>query len=397
MPAIETENRYPELSAKYQGALEGLIVDNEEPGITIFRGGPLDLRHYGIDEAWLTPLLVADASGYSTFHVIQINGSGQFDSCSPIQLNVASDLSLKLGDRNSRQVSELTDYLTKPSKSPQTIMRPSTAGNLAFPVIQSPLLLPHPDVILNRAQRAAARLQRELVVEKVDSNDLVQEVLRPKMQLGNLLLGKERVIETHDLGSVHVTPIHTLGKDPWKYYEIMSAEPIEDLDRYALTRVRVDSGCDIGECLHDGGCDCRFQMHMAIRDAWEKDSLVIHIPSQDGRGYGMAIKMATEGGKRGIDVGYNHGKGPMDTVTAATSLLGPMFDIRTYDGVATILSQLGFYNIELLTDSRKKFDALQNAGLKVLRIPTNTLENGPGTARSHIIAKHQNGDHYFAD
>lgn len=384
-----------EVSANYQQALEGMIA-YQEKGVTVFRGGPLDLRHHGIEDAWLTPIIVSDNDSHTSFHAIQINGSIGEMQGSDFELNVASDIELKLGDVDSPQVAELNRALTEAGDGrPRTIIRPSIAGNIAYPVISTPATLAEPHLLLERAQKAAGIFGSRLVADNCDIYHLEQEVFVPAMSTGDLTMGKVRQVNA-SFGDVFVYPVHVNGGDPWKYYEVISATPLEDISRKGPMTIRVDSGCDIGQCYHDGGCDCRAQLHDALIEAQNTDGLIIHIPSQDGRGYGMAAKMATEGGKRGIDVGYNAGRPPMDTIKAATELLGPNYDIRTYVGVGQMLMTLGFTRVNLLTDSRKKLIALEQAGLEVMRKPTNTHTNGNHHAHDHVQAKHSTPD-YFAD
>ncbi len=394
MPHAEHGHQPVEISAHYQQALEAMIA-HQERGVTIFRGGPLDLRHNGIEDAWLTPIIVSDNDSHTSFHAIQINGGQGEMQGADFELNVASDIELKLGDIDSPQVSELNRLLTEPSGRPRTIIRPSIAGNIAYPVISTPATLASPDVLLARAQKAAGIFGSRLVADNCDIYHLKQEVFVPAMSTGDLTIGKVRQVNA-SFGDVNVYPVHVNGGDPWKYYEIISATPLEDISRKGPMTIRVDSGCDIGQCYHDGGCDCRTQLHDALSEAQNKDGIIIHIPSQDGRGYGMAAKMATEGGKRGVDVGYNAGMPPMDTIKAATELLGPNYDIRTYESVGQMLMTLGFTRVTLLTDSRKKLSALEKAGLEVIRQPTQTHKNGNHHAHHHVIAKHSTPD-YFAD
>ena len=54
-----------------------------------------------------------------------------------------------------------------------------------------------------------------------------------------------------------------LDDDPWKYYELFSPKPVEEVSADELL-VRVDSGCDIGQIFDDRGCDCRELLHTAL-------------------------------------------------------------------------------------------------------------------------------------
>ena len=186
-----------------------------------------------------------------------------------------------------------------------------------------------------------------------------------------------------------------LENDPWKYYEIFTPRSIEKMSGNDLL-VRIDSGCDIGQIYDDRGCDCREQLHTALTDTQRLgNGAVIHIPSQDGRGFGAATKMETEGLKRGIKVATNQDNPhPVDTIEAAQMILGTEFDNRTYEGAGMLLGMIGVGSIILQTDNRLKSEGLAVGGITVRRRPTNT--KGVRGASRHIEAKHRHGDIYFS-
>jgi 3,4-dihydroxy 2-butanone 4-phosphate synthase / GTP cyclohydrolase II len=187
-----------------------------------------------------------------------------------------------------------------------------------------------------------------------------------------------------------------LPDDPWKYYELYTPRPIQDISTKNLL-VRIDSGCDIGQIYNDNGCDCREQLHSTLRELQHvNDGVIIHIPGQDGRGFGAATKMETEGLKRGIRVITNQRDlRPMDTVAAAQQLLGRDFDIRTYEGAGKILNELGVDSIRLNTDNRLKVQGMSENGITVRRQATGTT--GANGSLGHVQAKHQHADIYFGE
>lgn len=383
----------PSLSSRYEGALKDLIVSHKE-GINVFRGGPLDLREFGIENSWLTPVLVADKTGYTAFHAINLNA----DPNSPVEeveLNLASDLSLKLEDQNSPEAENFKASILNNDGRSRMIMRPSIAGNIAFPIVSTPVRMNDSQTIITRAQRAMGQLGIDNFRINGDPAKLDQEQFRPAYQIGDYIIGEVRKIVTPQ-GEIQVYGVQAPQHDPWQYYEILTPHKLEEYNRDEPMTVRVDSGCDIGQCYHDGGCDCRYQLMAALGRAQSQQGIVIHAPTQDGRGYGSAIKMATEGGKRGIDVGYNQGMQPLDTITAAQQLLGEQIDIRSYEGIATVLANLGFSRINLMTDSKVKLQALEKAGVRANRIPTGTVDCQEHNAHQHVKAKHKSQD-YFGD
>jgi GTP cyclohydrolase II len=103
--------------------------------------------------------------------------------------------------------------------------------------------------------------------------------------------------------------------------------------------------------------------------------------------------METEGIKRGIAVATNHNNPvPTDTITAAESLLGREFDIRTYDGAGKLLGMLGIQSVILQTDNRLKAEGLSKGGLIVSRRATHT--SGSNGSSHHIEAKHRHEIYY---
>jgi GTP cyclohydrolase II len=88
--------------------------------------------------------------------------------------------------------------------------------------------------------------------------------------------------------------------------------------------LRIDSGCVSGQIYDDESCDCIDQLNAGLEFLIQDKSkygLVIHIPAQDGRGFGTAPKTETEiykyGGK-----GRVHKTEQLDTVSAAELLYG---------------------------------------------------------------------------
>lgn len=392
MITAEQSQRVPEIFDKYKTALEEMI-DYQKDGVTIYRGGPMDLCSNGVEESWLSPVTVTDEEGSTSFHIIQTGGGREEMQSTIFELNVASDIALKLDDRNSSQVAELKDVLYGKGNLKRTIIRPSVAGNIAYPSISTPLDLSEPETIFRRAKKIAELYGSELKHDTCDLESLRAEKFTSERSNHDFNFGKERKVSS-PIGEVFLYPVLVNSGDPWGYYEIISAKPISEIDKNSIPIIRVDSGCDTGQCYHDSGCDCRSQLHNALKKIQDNDSFVIHIPSQDGRGYGMAPKMATEGGKRGINVGYNAGLPAMDTITAAKELLGNNYDIRTYEGVGRLLIELGFTEIILITDSQKKIASLEKVGIVVHREPTNTLDDTSHRAHRHVAAKHQT-DEYF--
>ncbi|MBM3191095.1 MAG: hypothetical protein FJZ63_00375 [Chlamydiae bacterium] len=184
-------------------------------------------------------------------------------------------------------------------------------------------------------------------------------------------------------------------KDPWKLYYLVTNSPDGLISREKASDffVRIDSGCASGQIYDDDSCDCLDQLHNALASLRKTQGMIIHIPAQDGRGYGSALKAETEIYKRG-------GKGrvrettPLDTIAAARYLYRfATIDLRTYDGIAYLLKSLGYDRIILATDNRLKCQALNHHGIEVSRRPTYSIKK---SCEEHLAAKKCDPS-YFSD
>lgn len=127
--------------------------------------------------------------------------------------------------------------------------------------------------------------------------------------------------------------------DQWGKYLAVVRAPLDGafLPKFDWSRpitLRIDSGCETGQLLHDVTCECRDQMHEALRlIAARGQGLLLSIPRQDGRGLGLPFKLATLILQK--ELGF-------DTVRASAHLdpAGDR-DHRTYGGAIAVLRALG--------------------------------------------------------
>ncbi len=126
--------------------------------------------------------------------------------------------------------------------------------------------------------------------------------------------------------------------------------------------VRVHSECFTGDVLGSQRCDCGPQLHSAMRLIAQAGSGLIIYLRQEGRGIGLAEKLAAYGLQ---DQGY-------DTVDA-NLLLGHEADQREYWAAAGILQDLEVQSIRLLTNNPDKIEQLCALGVEVTgRVPLET-------------------------
>ncbi len=398
----------PETSENYPDVTFNLLRrEHREAGVIEFLGGPTDWRDkWGIERSWLQPVEVDDLVGTETssdFHLLYID-------CYPWDLpddvrvvfNIANETDLKLENPND-DVSSLRNLIREHDGKPTVVVRLSTVGSLYYPKMSTPVNLPSREGLRDKLNRLGRATGLNLDVADSQIDDLLTRAEFDVWgEVGPFVIGKAREI-TNAHGTFYAYGIYR-PDDPWQFYEIYAAQRLETMDRHEPVQMRIDSGCDIGQLYSDRGCDCHAQLLTALGEIRKSGGIIVHAPTQDGRGYGMNTKMETEGGKRGMPAVYNQSAPgefmePMDTVAAAELVFqSGKFDLRTFDGMGVFLKMLGFTRVKVFTDNTRKIQALEDTGLSVERLKTNTAANADLSEETlgHIRAKHRT-DLYLDD
>jgi 3,4-dihydroxy 2-butanone 4-phosphate synthase/GTP cyclohydrolase II len=118
--------------------------------------------------------------------------------------------------------------------------------------------------------------------------------------------------------------------------------------------VRMHSKCLTGDTFHSLRCDCRWQLHEAMRLVVEAGRGVIVYLDQEGRGIGLLNKLRA----------YQLQDQGADTVEA-NERLGFAPDLRDYGIGAQILLDLGLTGIRPITNNPKKLVGLEGYGLRL--------------------------------
>jgi len=121
-----------------------------------------------------------------------------------------------------------------------------------------------------------------------------------------------------------------------------------------LPLVRIHSSCYTGDLLASLSCDCRDQLHEAIKLMGKSGGGIILYMMQEGRGIGLINKLRAYALK-------NRG---FDTVDA-NEILGFDHDERLFKPAAEILKKLKIRTINLLTNNPRKAKGLKEFGIKV--------------------------------
>jgi len=124
--------------------------------------------------------------------------------------------------------------------------------------------------------------------------------------------------------------------------------------------VRLHSECSTGDALGSLRCDCRDQLELSLTKIGEEGTgIFIYIRGHEGRGIGLANKIKA----------YALQDEGLDTVEANVSL-GFQPDQRDYDAAIEILRYHNLSSVRLLTNNRRKIEAVERAGIEVSeRVP----------------------------
>lgn len=145
--------------------------------------------------------------------------------------------------------------------------------------------------------------------------------------------------------------------------------------------VRFHSECLTGDVFGSCKCDCQNQLQQALQKIEENgNGVVIYLKGQEGRGIGLANKIAA----------YNLQEQGYDTYEANIKL-GLQSDARNYDDAICILKQLNLNNFYFITNNPKKMEALNQYHLnyeQMILASNKTEENKKYLETKANIAKH---------
>lgn len=192
--------------------------------------------------------------------------------------------------------------------------------------------------------------------------------------------------------------------DEWQSYEVLARAdldlrtlaPVFDTSKEII--VRPDSGCATGQRFTDLTCDCRDQLLVAMKKIAEAgQGLIVHMPTQDGRGKGLGFKLVT--------LWLQH-ELPVNTVESASlATIDGYIDVRTYAGVVAILQYLGVSangdaanppRLVLAVNNPKKVSVFLENGFEIVRRHPVTVAPTAYTRRHFEAKKHILGHHDLA-
>ncbi|MFT7057889.1 MAG: GTP cyclohydrolase II [Pseudorhodobacter sp.] len=202
----------------------------------------------------------------------------------------------------------------------------------------------------------SAQLLPAVVVVPVQDFDAGQLTVLPLAQTGAELLRNSPLhpviaaglpMAAAGAGRVHVFRPEDGGPE---HYAIEVGRP----DRAAPVLTRLHSACFTGDVLGSLKCDCGPQLRAALAQMGAQGAGVLLYLNQEGRGIGLANKMRA----------YSLQDQGFDTVEA-NHRLGFEDDERDFRLGTSILREMGFSAVRLLTNNPAKIEMMQAMGIEV--------------------------------
>jgi GTP cyclohydrolase II len=175
----------------------------------------------------------------------------------------------------------------------------------------------------------------------------------------------------------------------WANFRLLAFEGVHDRDKAGGERmetalalvlgdihssppvVRIHSQCTTGDVFHSLRCDCRDQLHLAMRVIADEGVGVILYEHQEGRGIGLMEKLRA----------YELQDQGLDTIDANLRL-GHAIDLRDYALPVQILQFLNVRSVRLMTNNPEKIDAVLSSGIEIAERVSADVPGSPHSEHS---------------
>ncbi len=248
-----------------------------------------------------------------------------------------------------------SDDLEQPMKGPLTSLREGDASlaRLAIALVKSARLLPAA-LYIDLPEAGAFALKHDLTLLPQSSAEPLLNTSSPLHPVAAARLP----MEASEAGRLHIFRPEDGGEE---HYAIEIGRP----DRSKPVLARLHSACFTGDVLGSLKCDCGPQLRGALEQMGQEGAGVLLYLNQEGRGIGLANKMRA----------YSLQDQGFDTVEA-NHRLGFEDDERDFRLGASILRELGFSAVRLMTNNPGKIAMMEKTGISVEeRVPLKVGEN----------------------
>ncbi|WP_282077322.1 GTP cyclohydrolase II [Epibacterium ulvae] len=253
--------------------------------------------------------------------------------------------------------------LERPMKGPLNSLRGGNIelNTLAIELVKSARLLPSALMVDLDAAAEFAATYGLTTISHVAAEPLLQQS-SPLHRVAAARLP----IEAAEAGRLHIFRPEDGNEE---HYAIEIGRP----DRSQPVLARLHSACFTGDVLGSLKCDCGPQLRGALAQMGEIGAGVLLYLNQEGRGIGLANKMRA----------YSLQDQGFDTVEA-NHRLGFEDDERDFRLGASILRDMGFSAVRLLTNNPNKIAMMENTGIKVAERVA--LKVGENPFNQHYLA-----------
>tara|TARA_Y100000815_G_scaffold99155_2_gene87741 strand:- start:129 stop:1220 length:1092 start_codon:yes stop_codon:yes gene_type:complete len=253
-------------------------------------------------------------------------------------------------------VANPADDLKSPMKGPFQSLRGGDAAphRAAIAITKSARLLPAV-LTMELSDPAAFAAEHGLTMVLLAEAETAIQASSPL----NPVVSARVPLDVSEAGRVHVFRPEDGGEE---HYAIEIGAPARNTPVLA----RLHSACFTGDLLGSLKCDCGPQLRGALAQMGSEGAGVLLYLNQEGRGIGLANKMRA----------YSLQDQGFDTVEA-NHRLGFEDDERDFRLGASILKQMGFSQVRLMTNNPAKLAMLAANGLTVTeRVPLKVGETG---------------------
>ncbi|WP_376876508.1 GTP cyclohydrolase II [Albirhodobacter sp. R86504] len=237
-----------------------------------------------------------------------------------------------------RALADPADDLRVPMKGPLRSLREGEAvtGRAAIALAKSAQLLPAAIIVEATPLAGLTRLDPAQTLQLLKHEAILAPIAAARVPMRAAEAGRLHIFRPDDGGVEH--------------YAIEIGSP--DRDRPVLARLH--SACFTGDVLGSLKCDCGPQLDAALSQMGQLGAGVLLYLNQEGRGIGLANKMRA----------YSLQDQGFDTVEA-NHRLGFEDDERDFRLGASLLRELGFSQVRLLTNNPAKVQMLEANGVRV--------------------------------